>query len=198
MHILRSCLTRFARDERGSVVAEAVVALPILLWAYLALFVYWDGFRTINTVQKAAYTISDMISREMVAVTPAYVTDMDSIMEYLIDADQNVAVRVSSVTFSAARNRYEIHWSRSTDTTTLPALTTASLQAFGDCATAARCRIPEMADADFVVIVETRTAYEPVFSVGVEDMTIEQFIVTRPRFVTCVLMSGVGTSCPIS
>ena len=33
--------------------------------AYLALFVYWDAFRSVNTTQKAAYTISDMISREM-------------------------------------------------------------------------------------------------------------------------------------
>lgn len=198
MRSLDQMIRRFRQDERGSVVAEAVIAMPLMLWAYMALFVYWDGFRSVNTVQKATYTISDMLSREMVAIAPAYITGMDSIMEYMVDGDQDVSLRVSSVTWSQARHRYEIHWSRTTNAVALPALTTASLQVYADCATTNRCRIPEMSDADFVVIVESTTNYEPLFSVGLENMSFEQFIVTRPRFVTCVLMTTAGTSCPIS
>jgi len=198
MRSLDHMIRRFRTEERGSVIAEAVIAMPMLLWAYMALFVYWDGFRSVNTVQKATYTISDMLSREMVAISPAYVAGMDNVMEYMVDQDQNVSLRVSSVTWRASRNRFEIHWSRSTNAAILPALTTATLQAFGDCTTTARCRIPQMSDGDFVVIVESRVNYAPVFDVGIDNDSIDQFIVTRPRFVTCVLMTGVGTSCPIS
>ena len=65
MDFLLTQLTRFRRDERGSVIAEMVITLPMLIWAYMAMYVYWDAFRMINSVQKASYTISDMVSREM-------------------------------------------------------------------------------------------------------------------------------------
>lgn len=81
-------LRRFLRqDESGTLMAEAVLVLPFMLWSYLALFVYWDSYRAVNTVQKAAYTVSDMISREIVSITEAYIVGMDAMMEYLIDQD---------------------------------------------------------------------------------------------------------------
>jgi len=50
-----SRLRRFLRqDESGTLMAEAVLVLPFMLWSYLALFVYWDSYRAVNTVQKAA------------------------------------------------------------------------------------------------------------------------------------------------
>ena len=56
---LRARLAAFGRDEAGTVVAEAVIILPLFIWAYIALFAYWDSFRSLNTVQKAAFTVSD-------------------------------------------------------------------------------------------------------------------------------------------
>ena len=107
-------LRRFLRqDESGTLMAEAVLVLPFMLWSYLALFVYWDSYRAVNTVQKAAYTVSDMISREMVSVTEAYIVGMDAMMEYLIDQDQDSKTRVSEITWSQINNRYEVFWSRS-------------------------------------------------------------------------------------
>ena len=61
---IRRLLRRFLRDESATIMAEAVLVLPFMLWSYLGLFVYWDSFRVMNKVQKASYTISDMISRE--------------------------------------------------------------------------------------------------------------------------------------
>lgn len=180
-------LRRFLRDEGASIWVETVLVLPMLLWAIMGLYVFWDSFRAMNKVQKAAYTISDMISREMVTINDAYITGMDSVMEYLIDPDQNVSLRVSSVTYSSAQTKYLIHWSRSTDTATLPALTTTTLQDVKD-------SIPTMSDGDYVVIVEARVTYHPVFNVGMSDTVLSQFIVTRPRFVPKVCLSGVSCS----
>jgi hypothetical protein len=179
-------LRRFCQDDRGNVVAEAVLALPFLLWAYVGLFVYWDAFRSINTVQKAAYSVSDMISREMLTITPAYLVGMSSIIERLVDQDQDVALRVSSVYFDQAQARNEVHWSISPHNAMQP-LTTSTLQTFAD-------QIPDMSDGDYVVIVEVAVEYTPAFDVGVANMSLEQFIVTRPRFVPRICVSSVPCS----
>lgn len=179
-------LRRFKRDEAGTLMAEAVLVLPFMLWSYLALFVYWDSYRAINVVQKAAYTISDMISREMVPVTDAYITGMDSVMEYLIDQDQDAKIRVTSVTWSSVNKRFEVKWSRSPHNG-MPALTTSSLQALSG-------RIPMMSDGDHVVLVEVQVNYEPAFNVGFGDNMLTQFVVTRPRFVPKVCLTGVVCS----
>lgn len=220
MRSLASMLRRFGRDEKGAVVVEAVIMLPLLIWAYLALFVYWDAYRSVNTSQKAAYTISDMISREMndTPLTPAYITGMRDLMKYLVDADQTVKLRVTSVTWSQARTRYEVDWSVSPNAEFDP-LTTASIWTVSD-------RIPTLADGDHVIVVETEVDYKPLtngfgwvadlssfdwaykdytangrFAVGadpgtpqikqnVKNMQMSQFIVTRPRFAPKLCMQG--------
>lgn len=180
-------MRRFVRDERATIMAEAVLVLPFMLWSYLGLFVYWDAFRVMNKVQKASYTISDMLSREMLTISDSYITGMDTLMEALIDTDQDVSLRVSSITWSETNDRFELHWSRTTDSTAMPQLTTSTLQQLAG-------SIPDMSDGDFVVIVETRVDYTPAFDVGMDAQTLEQFIVTRPRFVPKVCLSGVTCS----
>ena len=59
-----SSIRAFAKDESGILLAETLILLPLLIWAFLALFVYWDAFRTINVSQKAAYSIADLMSRQ--------------------------------------------------------------------------------------------------------------------------------------
>jgi Flp pilus assembly protein TadG len=220
MRSLTSRLRRFLRDESGTVIAEAVIVLPLLIWSYLALFVYWDAYRSVNTSQKAAYTISDMISREMnsVPLTSAYITGMRDVMKYLIDKDQTVKLRVTSVTWSKTNNRYEVDWSVSPDNA-FPLLTTANIATVED-------RIPTLADGDHVIVVETTVAYHPLLNgfgwvvdlngakwayqdytangrfakspdrpapsvqQNVKDMELKQFIVTRPRFAPKLCMQG--------
>lgn len=183
---IRKHLRNFRRNEDGALMAEAVIVMPLLLWAYLALFVYWDAFRSINTAQKAAYTISDMISREMVTLPTNYVTGMRDLMRYLIDQDQAVRIRVTSIRYSDVNQRFEVEWSRSPDNA-MPQLTTATLLGFKD-------QIPDMADGDSVVIVETEVDYEPAFNVGMNDQELKEFIVTRPRFIPKICLTGVTCS----
>jgi Flp pilus assembly protein TadG len=182
-----SAVRRFLRDEEAAIIAETVIILPLLLWAYIGLFVYWDCFRSLNTVQKATYTVSDMLSRAQNGITTGYVTGLEKVVEYLIDPDQNAMMRVTSITWSAANNRNEVHWSRSTNGTTMPALTTTTLQDFS-------AQIPTMSAGDYVVIVEVRVPYQPVFNVGLTARTFSEFIVTRPRFLPCIPIDAI--TCP--
>lgn len=184
MFTFRIFLEKFRRDETGTLMAESVLVLPFMLWSYLALFVYWDSYRAVNTVQKGAYTVSDMISREMVPVSNAYINGMDQVLEYLIDPDQDAKLRVSSITWSDLNNRYEVHWSRSPGNA-MAQLTTGTVASLAG-------RLPNMADGDFVVLVEVEVNYEAAFNVGLGDQTLKQFIVTRPRFVPKVCLTGVA------
>jgi Flp pilus assembly protein TadG len=182
--MLRFEIARFARSENGTVMAEAVLVLPFMLWAYLGLFVYWDAYRTINKVQKATYTVSDMISREMITIPTTYIAGMDALMEQMIDSNKDASIRVSSVTWSKTNNRFEIHWSRVSGTA-YTALTTTTLQTYKN-------SIPKMSDGDYVVIVESTVHYTPAFNVGIGAQDIKNFIVTRPRFVPKICLSGVA------
>ena len=192
--LLRLRAGRFGRDEAGSVVAEAVIVLPLFLWAYIALFVYWDAFRSMNTVQKASYTISDMISREKVGKTTAYINGVQKILEYLIDDDQSARLRITEVTWSNTNKRYEVHWSRSPNNALTP-LTTASLQALA-------YQIPVMSAGDYVIVVEVKVDYKPSFDIGMPNQVFNEFIVTRPRFAPCIPMDTAGvpniTTCPLT
>lgn len=191
---LPKSLTRFGRDEAGSVIAEAVIVLPLMLWAYIALFVYWDAFRAVNTVQKAAYTLSDMISREKVGKTTAYITGVQRVLEYLIAGDMKPRLRVTELTWSGTNKRYEVHWSRSPGNALTP-LTTATLQPYAN-------QIPNMSAGDYVIVVEVQVDYKPTFDIGMSDQTFNEFIVTRPRFSPCIPMDTAGvpniTTCPLT
>jgi Flp pilus assembly protein TadG len=186
MKTLLHTLRRFGQEDRGNLMVEAVLVLPFMLWAYVGLFVYWDAFRSVNAVQKAAYTVSDMISREMITISPAYLTGMDSVMERLVDSDQDVAMRVTSVYYDEVDARNEVHWSVSPNSAMTP-LTTTTLQDFAG-------QIPAMSDGDYVVIVEVSVGYTPSFNVGISDLELRQFIVTRPRFVPRICMEGFACS----
>ena len=187
---LRHPLTRFTRREDGSVVAEGVIVLPLLIWAFIGLFVYWDAFREMNTVQKAGYTLSDVLSRQQTGVTNAYVVGMKDLFDYLVGNENGTnSIRVTSVTRNGATERFEVHWSRTTNAERMPALNTAKLQDY-------IAQIPTMADNDYAVIVEVSVPYAPALDVGLGERIFTEFIVTRPRFLHCVPMDNVP--CPVS
>jgi Flp pilus assembly protein TadG len=179
---------RFARDERGAILLETIIMLPLLLWALFAMAAYWDIYRTINRQQKAAYAVADVIARQR-TITPAYVDAMDNVVNYMLDDGQAVGLRLTSVGWSNANNRFEVKWSRSPNNA-MPAMTTTMLQDYAD-------KIPAMTASSTVVVLETRLDYEPNINVpltatmGVDAQTLTQFIVTRPRFSDKVCLSTV-------
>jgi len=173
-------LRRFLRDDRGSVMAEALITMPILIWVYVSLFAFWDGYRSSNMLQKASYAVSDIISRES-EVSAADLTGLSQVLEFMLPSDMNATMRVTSVTWDAVDNRYEVLWSRMVSGSGLPALTTGTLQPLA-------ARLPNMTDGDTVVLVETQAIYRTVMNVGLNDMTMNEFIVTRPRFVNRVAL----------
>jgi hypothetical protein len=181
MSSLARQLGRFRRAEDGTLVVEAMLTIPFLLWAYLALYTYWDAYRAMTMSQKAAYTVSDMISREQNPINTAYITGMKDTLDYMMSRDFPSVMRVSSVVYEIDNAEMRIEWSRSTDPTGKPELTTSTLQDLVP-------SIPEMNDGDTIILVETWVEFTPALQIGLEDQTYREFIVTRPRFAPRITM----------
>ena len=90
----------FTKSERGGLSVEAVFALPMLVWAITATFVFWDAFKTLNISQKATYTVADMLSRETGDVDDDYMTSMHEIFDFLAGEAGENGLRVTVVTLA--------------------------------------------------------------------------------------------------
>jgi len=182
MRSLKTALTRFARDESGLITAEAVIAMPILVWWYVGSFVFFDAYQARNINLKAAYTVSDMLSREDGEVNAAYIEGLEDIYTYLTDGSgSNAALRVTLVKCSencGLDNGYrvlDLDWSYATSS--MAALTAGELVSYLD-------DIPLMPEGDRVIMIESFIDYEPAWQVGIFDPSdFDNIIVTRPRFV---------------
>lgn len=179
---LRIRLARFARDNRGSITIEAMLVLPLWIWGYTMSYMFFDAFREQTVNMRAAYTISDMISREADAVGPNYIDDLHDMFDYLTRSNHPTWIRVSSVYYDTSAKVYKRYWSYSTSTD-YPAHTDTTIKAEKD-------RLPNMVLGETVVLVETGMFYEPVLNVGLEDMWYTNFIPTRPRFAAKVEYSS--------
>lgn len=153
--------------------------MPLLIWGFLALFVYWDVFRTINTTQKAAYSLADLLSRQVV-VTPNFIDGLQNVLSFLTPGTPESRIRITSMQYDAGTDKYVLLFSRSPGGK-VDEHTDSTIQTL-------KPMVPTMDDLDSVVIVETWVDYVPDFDIGVlnltpglSDRTFTQFIVTRPR-----------------
>lgn len=169
----RNLLGTFGRRQDGSISIEAVIMLPALAWCYLGTYVFFDAYRSQSVNIKAAYTIADTMTRETNYITPAYVDGMFELQEFLVNTEEDVAIRLSVFTFDEASNAYQIVWSE-------PRGGPAPLDTAGLNDNSAA--IPLMADADIALLVETWVDYVPSFGVGIAEFTFRDFVVMRPRF----------------
>ncbi|MFV0490908.1 MAG: TadE/TadG family type IV pilus assembly protein [Pseudorhodobacter sp.] len=176
----------FARDCRGSIIVEALLVLPVLIWAHAALFVYWDAYRTINEMQKATYSISDLISRTQLTVDDAYLDGIHETLNYILNENDNVTMRVTSFLWDEADAHYKVIWSHGSNPGP-PALTNETIKPLAS-------KLPDMSDGDSAILVETTLTYEPPLNFGLNTQSMQQFIVTRPRFLPKICHSGVPCS----
>ncbi|MEC8629351.1 MAG: hypothetical protein VXY73_04605 [Pseudomonadota bacterium] len=188
-HMLRNRITDFARDERASLVAEAVLILPALVWWYVGSMVFFQGYQARNVNMKAAYTISDMISRQNAQITPATLNGLGNVFKYLVAGKGNDGrIRVTSVqctaecTLDNPSRELTLLWSHGTGT--YAAMTQAELADYAK-------YIPVMAKLDTVIIVETRSDFQTNWDkVGLDLDRFENIVVTRPRFMPSIPLAG--------
>lgn len=163
----------FKRDTEGSVAVEAAVILPVLLWSFVAMWVFFDAYKTRSTTEKAAYTISDMLSRETDAIDNDFLDGAKSLLDLLAKSDSASGLRVTVISYSGVDEDYTLEWSK----------VRGNMQAMDGSAMADLTgSLPGMTDGETLILVQTYSTFEPSLKVGLGDQVIETFVFTRPRF----------------
>ena len=201
MHTMKRLLHRFLTDERASVTVEVVLMMPILLWGYFGLFILFEGYRNLSANIRAAYTISDMLSRETNAINAAYIEGLNDIQDVITQSPHRTVLRVSVVRYDDDDDQHDLVWSYST------AGKTAVSQAGVD--TLLKPYLPSMSDGEVQVVVETWMAFVPFLNIdmralyapyadwsltGFHAFYFESLVTTRPRFAGQLCWEG-ATSC---
>ena len=172
------------RAEDGSVSIEAILMFPLLIWAWIAMYTFFEGLRENNINLKASYTIGDLLSRETSTIDMGYLNGMVDVFAWLTRTNQDVGLRVTVVRWNEADERHDLVWSRGlsgqADLTQegVDAVLTPS--------------IPILADADTAIVVETWAQFEPVMEIGLTDTTIYNVVVTPPRFSEQLVLEGIN------
>jgi Flp pilus assembly protein TadG len=182
-HLFRP-FSRFLRDDRGTVLVEAVLVLPFLMWGYVATFVFFDAFlaQTINL--KSAYTIADLVSRQTKELKPADIEGMKQVYDFLnktAATGQTGWIRISDVYWDDTDKVYKVSWSYATDGHSIQ--TDSTINNYAD-------KLPSLAVGDTEIVVETWLSFTPAFNVGIAARTFSQFVVTRPRMAPDVKFSS--------
>lgn len=174
INFLSKRLKAYGRETDGSVSIEFAVYMPFLLMIFAAIYTYFDAFRQEGVNLKAAYTISDLISRETNYVNETYIDSMHSLADVLIRSDSSIALRISVVRWDENDERYYVDWSKVRGN----GLLTWTDDTISD----VEDNLPTMPDQERVVLVETVNDVTAAFQIGLPDMQIRNFVFTRPRF----------------
>jgi Flp pilus assembly pilin Flp len=171
-------LRNFLRREEGMVSVEFAILLPILLFVFAMIVTYFDAFRQQTANLKAAYTVSDLISRQTEKVNADYIDTMHSLHGHLVRSDSIAAMRISVVHWSEEDSSYHVDWSVERGGI-LPVWTDATVSVVAS-------QLPELPDEERVILVETRNSVTPIFNIGLPLMNIDNFVFSRPRFASTV------------
>lgn len=183
---LRPNLRRFLRAEAGSVIVEGVVWLPVLLFAWLTVFGFWDAYRDRSAVQKATFVAADLISREMVQVDTAYLDGIGRLVDRLSGTAMTVTKRYTLYRRSGAGDsEVAVVWSYAPGDGT--ARTTASLQAMA-------ASLPKIKTGDTALLVETTGSYSKSLTSPIRALVLAGSVTTRvvlrPRFQPAVCLNA--------
>lgn len=173
-------LRRFRDDSSGAIAFEALIVLPLLFFVLILSVVYYDAFRTMNTNAKAAYVVSDLISRQTAPVTPDYLDGLGQVYASLSGGRHPTWLRVSSIDRDPKTEALRIRWTHATGD--MDPLTDARLNDL-------KHRVPKLSTGETVVLVETLMDYIAPTTVG-PSRTLSHVIPTRPRFVPRIVFHG--------
>ena len=171
--MIRAFLRRLRRDEQGASIIEFALLAPILLVVLLGTVTLFDMFRNAQNVEKATFTVGDILSRQT-TVTQAQLTSLLSLVRHMVGTADDGSLRVSSI--SKASGALKLDWSK----------------VVGNNASVAGAAIPydlvpDMADGDSVLLTESfvpHGAFAAGF--GLDNITFKTRSVHRPRFVSAI------------
>lgn len=177
---LLSALRAFRDDHRGTITVETVLVLPMLIWAYLGIYVFFDAFAKITLSSKSTYTIADMLSRQREEVDTQFLDNSRDLFDWLSHST-DTAIRISSISWNETDKAYKVAWSYAAGGKAVQ--TNATINDYAD-------KIPILPEGDYLIVVETWLDYTPLFLNYLDPFTFTEFTVTRPRFMPKLEYTG--------
>ncbi|MEL6700331.1 MAG: hypothetical protein AAFO58_01430, partial [Pseudomonadota bacterium] len=152
-------LRRFVRDSEGVASVETILLLPLLMWAYVSTFVFFDAYRVQTDGLRVAYSVSDSIGRQENGVNQTFMNSMERMTNFLTKSPNGITLRTTIVCWSNNHSKYRVAWSNVTGakTTILPH-THHTLHAQAD-------RLPVVPFGDQLILVEMFLDYRPAINV---------------------------------
>lgn len=184
---------RFLRGEAGAVTVELVFSVVVLNMLLMAFFAWWQTYSSHAIVDRAAYTISDLVTRQRGTVLQRSLLDgVDRTAEFIIDPELDAAVRFTQVTLLAGAtptdpDTLRIDWTYSP----CSALPAAQAGTGFDVAS-----LPVMAEGASMLVTDVRVAFPSMFDL-IPSMTFDRRAVALYRFENSFTLEGTGAStCP--
>lgn len=171
---IRVAYDDFRKEENGSVAVELVFMVPALTLVLFSMVTFFAAFRAQTHATRAATVITDMVSREVAAVTPEFLEGVDGLMKTMILTDDNPDFRVTAFIYDEDDDDYSVSWSK--DNGELGTLDDAGLNAVSH-------RLPMMKDGQRALLIQTSVDYDPILNIGIGTRRFENFNVAAPRFV---------------
>ena len=192
LHPAVESLRRFWKDERGTAAMETVVMFPFLFMGLTFSYEYFDMFRYQSVREKATYTVADMLSRETSVVNETYIDNLKVLFDIMTNDSGRNQVRVTVVRYhlDAANNldEFELRWSEVRGSGALNPLSADDVRN-------AHATLPQMINGQEIILVETYSQYDPVFSTGFTDGTdITTRMFVPLRFAAQLCYEGVCTA----
>ncbi len=169
--MLRSRFLKFWTDTRAAVAFEAVIILPILTWAFMSSFIFFDAYRVYTSSIKANYAIADVLSRQTNTITAYDINGLNEVFQHLVRDTSGTRMRVTQVAWDGSS--YSVDWSYGT---------TGEAQLFDSSLEEIQELLPVMAVSERIILLETFVPYQPAFDAGLTLMNFENFTFTRPRY----------------
>lgn len=158
----------FGRDESGATIVEFALLAPVLFFVLLASVTAFDLFRNAQNVEKATFSVGDMLSRYK-TISTSNLTEVMGFMRNVAPSSSDGGLRISSI--AKQNGVFVLRWSRSVGSNVPTTPISTSL-------------LPDIANGDTVLVTESFVPHEAMFAgFGLSDVTFTSNAVHRPRFV---------------
>jgi Flp pilus assembly protein TadG len=166
---MRKVLDRFRRDPSGASIVEFALLLPVLLGLLLGTVTLFDLFRNFQSVEKATFTVGDMMSRNTV-MTRTTLNAMLTLMRQMVPTAADGGLRVSSI--SRSNGQFVFNWTETAGTSIPTTAPTTDM-------------LPDIAEGDSILLTESFVPHRAfVGTLGFDAITFSGQAATRPRFVS--------------
>lgn len=165
-------LRRFRRDDDGSIAIETMLILPILIWCYLGVFVFFDAYRAQSINIRAANTIADALSRETGYINDTFIDSLYTLQRFVANTSEASGLRITVFLYRGDEEDYIVRWSQGRN---MPPMTTAQLADMSG-------SLPALPDDTVAILVESTVQYSPTYDVGLSDFEFYERAIAPPRF----------------